>query len=133
MILDNESVSEKINNYFSQLVDSLDLYEFPSKPSREYADKIDSILSKSKTHLSIVKIKRHFKINTTFSFSPASKGEIVAIIIDLQNNKAAGGGIPLNILKKSNFTFGELTECVNHTVKNEKFPDFLKKANITPV
>ena len=83
MTLDNESVSEKFNNYFSQIVDSLDLYEFPSKPSREYADEIDNIVSKFKTHPSIVKIKKHFKINTTFSFSPTSKDEIVAILKDL--------------------------------------------------
>ena len=88
---------------------------------------------KFKTHPSIVKIKKHFKINTTFSFSPTSKDEIVAIIKDLQNNKAAGGEIPLNILKKSNFTFDELTECVNCTLRNEKFPDSLKNAIISPV
>ena len=35
-------VSEKFNYYFSQIVDSLDLYEFPSKPSREYADETDN-------------------------------------------------------------------------------------------
>ena len=83
-------------------------------------------MSKFKTHPSIVKIKKHFKIKTTFSFNPTSRDETVAIIKDLQNNKAAGGEIPLNILKKSNFTFDELTECVNYTLKNEKFPDSLK-------
>ena len=62
--------SEKFNNYFSQIVDSLDLYEFPSKPTRVYADEIDNIVSKFKTHPSTVKIKKHFKINTAFSFSP---------------------------------------------------------------
>ena len=67
MTLDNESVSEKFNNYFSQIVDSLDLYEFPSKLVRVYAEEIDDIVSKFKTHLSIVKIKKHFRINTTFS------------------------------------------------------------------
>ena len=61
MILDNESVSEKVNNYFSQIVHSL------------------------------------------------------------------GEEIPLNVLKKSNFTFDELAECVNYTLKNGKFPDSLKK------
>ena len=70
MILDNKSVSEKFNNYFSQIVDSVDLLEFPSKLSWEYADEIDNIVSKFKTHPSIVKIKKHFNINTTFSFSP---------------------------------------------------------------
>ena len=88
---------------------------------------------KSKTYPSIVKIKKHFKIITSFSFSPTRKNEIVAIIKDLQNNKAAGGEIPLNILKKSNFTFDELTECVNYSLKNGKFPDSLKNANIIPV
>ena len=127
LFLDNGSVSEKFNNYFSQIVDSLDLYEFPSKPTRVYADEIDNIVSKFKTHPSTVKIKKHFKINTAFSFSPTSKDEIVAIIKGLQNNKAAGGEIPLNILKKSNFTFDKLTECVNYTLKNGTFPYSLKK------
>ena len=42
MILDNESVSDKFNNYFPQIVDSLDLYEFPSEPPREYANENDN-------------------------------------------------------------------------------------------
>ena len=133
MILDNESVSEKFNNCFSQIVDSLDLYEFPSEPRREYVDEIDNIVSKFKTHPSIVKIKKHFKIETTFSFIPTSKDEIVAIIKDLQNNKAAGREIPLNILKKSSFSFDGLTECVNYALKHGKLPESLKNANIIPV
>ena len=80
MVLDNESVSEECNNYFSQIVDSFDLYEFPLEPCREYVDDVDNIVSKFKTHLCIVKIKKHFKIRTTFSFSPISKDEIVGII-----------------------------------------------------
>ena len=60
MILDNESISEKFNDNFSQIVDSFDLYEFPGEPRREYADKIDNIVSKLKTHPSIVKIKKIF-------------------------------------------------------------------------
>ena len=90
-------------------------------------------MSKFETLLNIVKIEKHFKTNTTFPFSPTSKDEIVAIIKNLQNNKATVGKIPLNILKKSNFTFDELTECVNYVLKNGKFPDSLKYANITPV
>ena len=88
MILDNESVSEEFNYYFSQIVDSLDLYEFPWKPRREYVDETDNIVSKFKTHPSTVKILKNFKIKTTFSFSPTSKDERVTIIKDLQNNKA---------------------------------------------
>ena len=47
MILDNESVFKKIN--ISQIVDSLDLYEFPSKLRREYANEIDNIVPKFET------------------------------------------------------------------------------------
>ena len=133
MILDNESVSENFNNYFSQIVDTLDLYKFPSKPRRECTDEIGNIAPKFKTHPNIVKIKKHFKIKTIFSFSPTSKDEIVAMMKDLQNNKAGGGEVPLNILKKSNFTFEELTECVNYTLENGSFPNSLKNTNITPV
>ena len=57
MILGNESVSEKFNNYFSQIVVSIDLYEFPSEPRREYADEIDNIMSKFNAHPSTAKIK----------------------------------------------------------------------------
>ena len=60
MILDNESVSDKFNNCFPQIVDSLDLYEFPSEPPREYANENDNIVSKFKTQLSIVKIEKTF-------------------------------------------------------------------------
>ena len=76
-------------NYFSQAIDSLDLYEFSSEPHTVYADEIGNIVSKFKTHPCIVKIKNHFKIKTTFSFSSTSKDAMVAIIKSLQNNKAA--------------------------------------------
>ena len=91
-----------------------------------------TIVSKFETLLNTVKIKKHFKTNTTFSFIPTSKDEIVAIIKDLQNNKATVGKIPLNILKKSNFTFDELTECVNYILKNGKFSDSLKMLLLHP-
>ena len=65
----NQSL-KNFNNYFSQIADSLDLYKFHSKLTRVYADEIDNLVSEFKTHQSIVKIKKHFKINTAFSFSP---------------------------------------------------------------
>ena len=52
---------------------------------------------------------------------------------DLPTNKAAGGKMPANILKKSNFSFDELTICANDAMINGKFPVTLKNANVTPV
>ena len=53
-ILDNEQVSEEFNNYFSPIVASLDMYEFPLELRREYAGEIDNIVSKFKTHPTII-------------------------------------------------------------------------------
>ena len=36
-------------------------------------------------------------------------------------------------MKKSNFSFNELTICVNYALINRKFPITLKNANVTPV
>ena len=53
--------------------------------------------------------------------------------VDLSSNKAAGGEIPLIILKKYYFSFHLLTNCINEAIKSTKFPDSLKLSNIVPV
>ena len=55
------------------------------------------------------------------------------IIRDRPTNKAAGSKIPVNILKKSDFSFDELNICVNYVSINGKFPISLNNANVTPV
>ena len=41
--------------------------------------------------------------------------------------------IPIKILKESTFCFPELTNCINESLTNNKFPDTLKLSDITPV
>ena len=91
------------------------------------------IVCKFKNHPSIVKIKELYKVKGNFSFRLATAEEIKAIIRDLLTNKAVRGEIPVNILKKSNFSFDELTTCVDHALINGKFRITLKNANVTPV
>ena len=74
------------------------------KVRREYADYIDNIVSIFKANPSSAQIKKHCKTNTTFSHSPTSKDERVAIIKQIIvkqiiDNEAVGGEISLNILK----------------------------------
>ena len=59
--------------------------------------------------------------------------DIRLMIKDLKNNKAAGGEIPQQLLKECDFTYEKLTNCINSTLSEGLFPDFLKRANITPV
>ena len=45
----------------------------------------------------------------------------------------SAGEIPIKILKESTFCFPELTNCINESLTNNKFPDTLKLSDITPV
>ena len=78
-------------------------------------------------------MKERYKIKGNFSFRLATAEEIKAIIKDLPTNKAAGGKITVNILKKSIFSFEELTNCANLALINGKFPVIFKNANVKPV
>ena len=59
--------------------------------------------------------------------------DVKTVIRDLKNNKPAGGEIPIQILKESEFTFGILTNCINKSIETGCFTDGLKAANITPI
>ena len=59
--------------------------------------------------------------------------DVRLIIQDLKNNKAAGGDIPLKLLKECDFTYGKLTNCMNNSLSEGLFPESLKKSNLTPV
>ena len=133
MLLKNAEVAKEFNKYFGHITDSLDLYEFPDVRVSEGRDDIDNIVYKFRNHPSIIKIKERYKVKENFSFRLATTEEIKAIIKDLPTNKAAGGEMPVNVLKKSNFSFDELTICVNYGLINGKFPITLKNVNVTPV
>ena len=133
MLLKTEEVAKEFNQYFGHITDYLDLCEFPDEKVCEGLDDIKNIVCKFRNHPSIVNIKERYKVKGNFSFRLATTEEIKAIIRDLPSNKAAGGEIPVNILKKSIFSFDELTICVNDVLTNGKFPITLKNANVTPV
>ena len=124
---------KNLTNTFGLITDFLNLYELSDVRVCEGLDDIDNIVYKFRNHPSIVKIEERCKVKGDFSFRLATTEEIKAIIRDLPTNKAARGEIPLNILKKSNFSFDELTICVNYALINGKFPITLKNANVTPV
>ena len=126
MLLKNEEVAKEFNQYFGHITDSLDMYEFPDVRVCEGRDDIDNIVYKFRNHSNIIKIKERYKVKENVSFRPATTEEIKTIIRDLPTDKAAGGEIPVNVLKKSNFSFDELTICVNYALINGKFPITLK-------
>ena len=51
----------------------------------------------------------------------------------LKTDKALSGEIPVKLLKNCEFSFYALTNRINESIENGRFPDSLKQANITPV
>ena len=81
------------------MTDSLDLFKSPLGSTDQIYDSIDRIIDSFRFHPSIKNIKRNYKITSKFSLKPVSDKFVKDVINNLSSNKAAGGKIPLEILK----------------------------------
>ena len=134
LILKNKETANTFNDHFGSIVDNLGLdhWEDHSPSPTKGVDRIDNIIKRYKNHPSIKNIKAKCNSVRIFSFQPVSV-DVKTVIRDLKNKKSAGGEIPIQILKESEFTFGRLTNCINKSIETGCFPDSLKVANITPI
>ena len=82
---------------------------------------------------SIISIKQNIHHIEKFSFRFVTLEDIRLIIKDLKTNKAAGGDIPLKLLKECDFTYEKSSNCINNSLSEALFSDSLKRANITLV
>ena len=96
-------------------------------------DSIVRFIDSFQFHPSMKNIKRNHKITRKLSFKPVSEESLKDIVNNLSSNKAAGGEVPLKILKECDFSFHFLRSCINEAIKNKKFPDSLKLSNIVSV
>ena len=136
LILKSKEITNTFNDYFGSIVDNLGLdhWDDHSLSPTKGDDRIDNIIKEYKNNPSINNIKAKFNSVRIFSFPPVSVDDVKTVIRDLKNNKSAGGEIPIQILKESEyFTFEILTNCINKSIETGCFPDSLKAANITPI
>ena len=136
VISEDKNVSESLNDFFKNAVDSLDISEnrYLLEPTNESNDSVEFAISKFNTHPSILKIKE--KINTqAFSFSEVSLSEIEKELENLNPKKAnTYGNIPAKHLKQtSDICSTSLHKIVNETINKSNFPSQLKHADISPV
>ena len=96
-------------------------------------DKVQGIILNFPNHASILKIKEKFQLNKRFSFQHVSEATVRKVVKNLPSDKVSAGEIPIKILKESTFCFPELSNCINESLTNNKFPDTLKFSDITPV
>ena len=110
LIVKNDEIAKIFNKHFSETVDKLNIFEWPSYESKYTEDQLTNIINKYKSHPSIKKIKSNYTIKQKFSFKPVTVKDIKNVI---PTNKVTGGEIPLNVLKQSGFTYVMLRDCIN--------------------
>ena len=95
LILKNEEIAITFNDYFSAIVDSLNLHHWEDKtsPPSSTSDKINDNIKNYEKHPSICNIKTKCKGINSFSFRPVSVEEVKKIIRDLKTKKTVGGEI----------------------------------------
>ena len=97
-----ENVSE-FNEYFDQIVDSLELYNYLCENIDGLVDDVDRIIPKFRSYPSIQKIQQNFNMNEKFPFRELTVNEVERIIKELPKNKAASADAPLKVSKQSTF------------------------------
>ena len=98
IITEENDLSEVINNYFTNIIDKLEL-------KRDVLSNINvdltDIFVTYKDHLSVNRIRANFD-KSYFHFATVSQQEVKTVIQNLSSNKAnLLGGIPSKILKSS--------------------------------
>ena len=133
LIKDDEQIAITMNEHFTNITKKLNL-----KPDQNFEtpedDDINRIIKKYQNHLSIKKINQQ-NFDSIFKFSEVSENEILKELTNLSTKKSTiSNDIPANILKESRNTLAvKLTSLFNECIRNNNFPDSLKKAEITPI
>ena len=135
VISDSFSCAEIMNKYFVTITDSLSIEEWPTTPETESINNaVNKAIFKYASHPSIETIQSNFEINGKFTFRPITTSELSAEIKKLDTSKSTSGPIPIKIIKEYvSLYLTPLTECINNAILENKFPDLLKLANVTPI
>ena len=91
------------NNYCQSFIENLDLFESPYELKFNIFDEIDIIINKFWSHLKIVKLEQKFSIKRKFAFELFTEEFFKNFLNNLSRNEAAGGDIPLNLIKECTF------------------------------
>ena len=72
LLVKNDEIAKIFNKYFSETVDKLNIFEWPSCESEYTEDQLTNIINKYKSHPSIKKIKSNYTIKQKFCFKPVT-------------------------------------------------------------
>lgn len=86
ILLQNKQLASQFNEYFGQIIDSLELYNYPCNNIDGLVNDIDCVTLKFTSHLSIKNIKQNFTVNEKFIFREFTVNEVEQVIKKLPKN-----------------------------------------------
>ena len=129
----NEEIATHFNNYFNDITKGLNIKKW-CIPDDLSDDPLMNAIRKYENHPSIIKIKSSVETTQLFDFNFGSSDDICKIINSLDPTKKTSGAIPTKIVKLTNKQIcKDLANCINECIKQNKFPNELKIADITPI
>ena len=133
ILQDEKAIANIFNNCFTDVTHTLGLQKKNIGPENT----LSQIVKNFRNFESIKKIKESQEAaeNSSFSFKVISEEEVKNVIKDLPINKSTiSGDISMKILEQHAQIYSKnLTDIFNESIKMGKFPDILKKAEVTPV
>ena len=98
-------------------------------------DPIIAAIEKYKRHPSILKIKKHIRVESYFDFKHIDDKKMAEVLKVLNAKKAKQeNDIPIKLIKENIELFSSvLSRMFNFYIDKASFPNSLKQADITPV
>ena len=93
VISENSAVAEKLNDYFIDVIENLEIEHYNEIMGNEYIGsnngrkEIETIITKYKKHPSILKIKEHIKVTEKCTFSKPTPNDLDVHLIYLDPKK----------------------------------------------
>ena len=137
IISSDTEVAKTFQNFFNSIVKNLDIQRDEAHLSKTtQKNPVLACIEKFSKHPSIVSIKKRMETTSNkFSFKYEDRKRFLTEIQNLNSRKASQqNDVPVKILKEnSDICSYILHHNFNNSLFSNKFPKYLKKADITPV
>ena len=133
VVCKNEEIATHFNNYFNDITEGLNIKKWCISDKLS-DDPLVNAIRKYENRPCIIKIKSSVETTQLFDFNFVSSDDISKIINSMDSTKKTSGAIPIKIVKLENKKVRkDLANCINECIRENKFPNELKIADITPI
>ena len=136
VLSDDLKIAETMNNYFVNITKSMNIKEWPDPiPNLQCDDIVQKAIHEYSHHPSIIAIKSRFgDSNKKFKFQHILPIEVQNTINELDASKSTCGDITSKLIKETIYSCeNKITDCLNNSILDGKFPTSMKYGDITPI